>query len=97
MDSEFNNNKAEAVKVLEKCIEMKWITVNEFISLDGIAAQFASNRQEEERHKKLREIMNYILWLHDFYPSELQQITNLLEFIKKKDEEYLAKVTKKKA
>ncbi|HUC95520.1 MAG TPA: hypothetical protein VMR76_01000 [Candidatus Saccharimonadia bacterium] len=75
---------------------MKWITVNEFISLDGIAANFANNEQVRKRHEKLRDIMNHILWLHDFYPDELKQVSNLMEFIKTKDKMYQEEITKAK-
>lgn len=96
MDSEFNSAKAEAVKVLEKCIQMGWITVPDFISLDGIAANFASQQQVEKRHNKLREVMSFIIMLNDYYHEEFNQIEGLFAYLKQQNENRTAQMKKVK-
>lgn len=87
MDHEFEAAKAEFKKVIEKCIEMKWITVNEYISLDGVASQFANKLTEMKRLERMKQIMDDIIWFKQYYYEEFEAIGALFNFLKEKPKE----------
>lgn len=77
MDNEFNTAKAEFAKVIQKCIDMKWITVNEHISIDGVASQFANALTTMNVGKQEREVVGQLVWMKNFYPDNFRNILNL--------------------
>ena len=79
MDNEFETLKAEFRKVIEKCIEMKWITVSEFISIDGIASQFANKMSEVNRDQEVREIIGKLLWLKDYHNDVFKNVAKIFK------------------
>lgn len=77
MDDEFTTNIKAFVEVIEKCIEMKWITVNEYISQEGLASQFANKLREIEYNKKARGMIGDLIWLKRWSPEEFKAIKEM--------------------
>jgi len=56
---------------------MKWITVNEFISIDGIAAEFANRMSEMKRHQETNQLIGKLVRLRDYWNEDFQAIMKL--------------------
>lgn len=79
MDNKFETAKASFREVLQKCIDMEWITVPEHVSLDGIASRFANKLSEMDRGQEIREMIGKLIWLKHFHPEEFNGISNLFK------------------
>lgn len=69
--NDWNNKKNLFRKTVEKLIEMKYITVNEVVSLDGVASMFANDLSSYESEiKKLEETKLMINLMNKYIPPE---------------------------
>ena len=68
-------------KLIDKLIEMKWITVNEIIDKDAIAHNFQAEHDKIERALMLKDFIDKITNMKHFYSSEFGDFMEALKQI----------------